>query len=171
MTPATTTLHVAAANDAPVDQAPDGPAEPSAAAPVAAFEIVDRHQPGAYGFSVRVGATGRLYRITPARDPQEPRFWCVIVYRCTLSGLPDGGERPWLGSAGLRRDELAGVMTAIRDDVAGWLAAMPSPALAQWFLAPPDPVAPTGSAGGPAPRRPPSRLDRDEPPERRSAAR
>jgi hypothetical protein len=152
LTTAPTPLRVAAAAVS-VNPAPDSQADPSAATPVAAFEIVEHYQPGAYGFSVRVGATGRLYRITPARDPQEPRFWCVVVYRCTPGGLPDGAERAWLGRAGLRRDELAGVMTAIRDDVGGWLAAMPSPALAQWFLAPADPNAPTGRVGGPATRR------------------
>lgn len=150
----------------PAEQTPDDPAEAVAVTPAAAFEIVDRQQPGAYGFSVRVAATGRLYRITPARDPHEPRFWCVVVYRCTPGGLPDAAERPWLGRAGLRRDELAGVMTAIRDDVGGWLAAMPSPALAQWFLAPPDPSAPRKETGGPAPRR-----SRHEATERRTGAR
>jgi hypothetical protein len=146
---------VAAAVDAPIDQAPEDPANAATGATVAPFEIVERHQPGAYGFSVRVAATGRLYRITPARDPQEPRFWCVVVYRCTPSGLPDAGERPWLGSAGLRREDLAGVMTAIREDVGGWLAAIPSPALSQWFLAAADPIAPP---------------DRDEPAEQRPGA-
>lgn len=147
MITATTTPRVPAAA-ASVDQASDGPAAPSAAAP-AAFEIVDRQQPGAYGFSVRVTATGRLYRITPARDPHEPRFWCVVVSRCTPSGLPDAGERPWLGGGGMRREDLSGVMTAIRDDVGGWLAAMPSPALAQWFLAPPDPSPRPNGTGRP----------------------
>ena len=146
MTTAPTPLRVAAA---PVEPDPDEQAAVAAALPVAAFEILERHQPGAYGFSVRVAATGRLYRITPARDPQEPRFWGVVVYRCTPGGLPDAGERPWLGRAGLRRDELAGVMTAIREDVEGWLAAMPSPALAQWFLAPPDPSPRPNETGRP----------------------
>jgi hypothetical protein len=167
MTPTPTPLRVAAAS---VEQDPDGQAAPAGAASVAAFEIVAPQPPGAYGFSVRVAATGRLYRITPGRDPQEPRFWCVVVYRCTPSGLPDATERPWLGHAGLHRDELGAALTAIRDDVGGWLAAMPSPALAQWFLAPADPNAPVGRAGGPAPRRPPPRRDRNEPIERQAGA-
>jgi hypothetical protein len=127
--------------------------DPSAAAPVVAFEIIAPAQPGAYGFSVRVVATGRLYRITPARDPREPRFWGVVIYRCTPGGLPDAAERPWLGRAGLRREELREVMATIRADVAGWLAGMQSPALAQWVLAPPDPPALAGPGEGKGLRR------------------
>ncbi|HEU5432487.1 MAG TPA: hypothetical protein VFU81_12535, partial [Thermomicrobiales bacterium] len=119
---------------------PDGASLPSSAEPgdepAAAFEIVEPHQAGAYGFVVRVQATGRLYRITPTRDPREPRFWCVVVYRCTASGLPDGAERPWIGGAGMRREDLRDAMAAIRGDVGGWLTAAASPEFRTWFLAP-----------------------------------
>jgi hypothetical protein len=122
---------------------PDGPAAPSPAPvveepPPVPFEIVEPHQAGAYGFVVRVQATGRLYRITPTRDPREPRFWCVVVYRCTASGLADGAERPWIGGAGMRREDLRDAMAAIRDDVGRWLTTTACPEFQTWFLAPAD---------------------------------
>jgi hypothetical protein len=144
MTTTDFTLSDSIAADASAADAASSPAtDESAAAP---FEIVGPHQPGAYGFVVRVRATGRLYRITPARDPREPRFWCVVVYRCAASGLPDAAEPPWIGVAGMRREDLRDAMAGIRDDVGGWLTTTARPEFRTWFLAPPD-SAPTAAPG------------------------
>ena len=108
----------------------------------AEVEVIDERHPDAYGFTVKARGNGRLHRVVPARDPRQPRFWCVVVYRCTPSGLPDASERPWLGRGGLRREDLPDAMLAIRADPGAWLAEEAHRALREWMLAPtPEPIA------------------------------
>ena len=108
----------------------------------AEVEVVEERHPSAYGFTVKAHRNGRLHRIVPARDPSQPRFWCITVYRCTPGGLPDASERPWLGPGGLRREDLTDAMVAIRVDLSAWLAEEAHRALREWMLAPtPEPTA------------------------------
>jgi hypothetical protein len=103
----------------------------------ATVEIVDERDPRAYGFTLRTAATGLLHRVLPLRDPDQPRFWCVVVIRCSPGGLPDRSQPAWIGRRGLRRDELAATMGAIRADPSAWLAESPQAQLRSWVLAPP----------------------------------
>jgi len=77
-----------------------------------------------------------IRRVEPARDPAQPRFWCLRVYRCTRAGVADGLERPWLGGGGMTRDERPAALRAIRDDVDAWLAAADRQPLRRWLLEP-----------------------------------
>ena len=86
-------------------------------------EVVEERNADAYGFTVKVLANGLLHRILPVRDPHQPRFWCVVVFRCSPGGIPDASEQPWVGLGGLRREELKETMSAIRADPSSWLAA------------------------------------------------
>ena len=64
----------------------------------------------------------RLYRIVPVRDPNQPRFWCLIVLRCNRSGAVEAGEEPWIISRGLNRDQLTAVLFDIHYYFIVWLA-------------------------------------------------
>ena len=86
------------------------------------------------GVSVTVEGTKRFFRIEPARDPHEPRFWCLRVYRCTSAGVVTPTERSWWGAGGMTRAELPAAMSAIRDDPTAWLANQPHPELREWML-------------------------------------
>ena len=101
-----------------------------------AVEVIESARPDAFSFLLKARATGRLYRVTPTRDPHQPRFWCVMVYRCSPGGLGDPSERPWIGPGGMRREELPDAMEAIRADVGAWLAEAPCLELRRWLLAP-----------------------------------
>jgi hypothetical protein len=109
-------------------------------------EVVDERNADAYGFIVKVLANGLLHRIVPVRDPDQPRFWCVVVFRCTPGGIPDATEQPWVGLGGLRREELKETMSAIRADPTSWLAETAHSQLRDWMLA-------AGPAPAPAARR------------------
>jgi hypothetical protein len=109
---------------------------------------IAEHAPGAYGFTMKTTANTFLHRVLPVRDPEQPRFWCVVVVRCTPGGLLDHSVPAWIGQRGLRRDELAATLGAIRDDPSAWLADDAQTRLRAWVLAPdpappaaPDPVA------------------------------
>ncbi len=105
-------------------------------APDDAVEIVASSHPEAHGFLLRARATGRMYQVTARRDPRQPRFWCVVVYRCSPGGLADSTEQPWVGPGGLSREDLPAVMEAIRADVGAWLDEAPCRDLRRWLLAP-----------------------------------
>ncbi|HEX2281900.1 MAG TPA: hypothetical protein VHG52_09075 [Thermomicrobiales bacterium] len=98
-------------------------------------EVVEERNTDAYGFMVKVLANGLLYRILPVRDPHQPRFWCVVVFRCSPGGVPDASEQPWVGLQGLRREELKDAMSAIRANPSSWLAEMAHGQLRDWMLA------------------------------------
>lgn len=106
-------------------------------------EVVEERNADAYGFTVKVLANGLLHRILPVRDPNQPRFWCVVVFRCSPGGIPDESERPWVGLGGLRREDLKETMSAIRADPSSWLAETAHGKLRDWMLEPGLTPAPT----------------------------
>ena len=102
---------------------------------------------GADGFTIKTAANPFLHRVTPLRDPSQPRFWCVVVFRCTAGGLPDKDELPWISKRQLRREELADTMQAIRADPVAWLAEAANAELREWILTPMDVSTPESSTG------------------------
>ena len=96
--------------------------------------VVEDRTSNPLGLYLKAGTTGRLYRVEPVRDPAQPRFWCLRVYRCTRAGVPDTLERPWFGGGGLTRDELPEVLSAIRTDVEAWLGVAARQPLRRWLL-------------------------------------
>lgn len=98
--------------------------------------VAEPRDAAAYGFTVRVRANGLLHRIAPMRDPRQPRFWCVVVFRLSAVGFADEAERHWVGPGGLRREELKETLGGIRADPSAWLAAPAHRALRAWMLDP-----------------------------------
>jgi hypothetical protein len=103
--------------------------------PCGDVDIVEERDPHAYGFTIKAHVNGLLHRVLPLRDPHQPRYWCVVVYRCSSGGLADLTEPPWIGARGLRREDLKEVMGAIRADPSAWLAESANDALRDWVLA------------------------------------
>jgi Fe-S cluster assembly iron-binding protein IscA len=97
-------------------------------------EIIDDKRPDGFGFHIRVLATGRLYRIEPARDPRQPRFWCFKIYRCLSSRLVDVSQRSWFGAGGMTRDQLPAASEAIKADPNAWLETEELSALRRWIF-------------------------------------
>jgi hypothetical protein len=95
---------------------------------------IDEHLPGAFGFRIKATASEALFLVLPQRDPAQPRFWCVVVVKCAPGGLVDSSELGWMGKQGLRREELAETMGAIRADLDGWLAEPAQAQLRTWVL-------------------------------------
>lgn len=127
--------------------------------PISELEVVEERDASAYGFMVRARANGLLHRILPLRDPRQPRFWCVVVFRCSPGGVADESERPWFGPGGLRREDLKDTLGAIRADPCAWLAEAAHSELRAWMLAPAEVPATTNphrSAAG-------ARVKDDEP--------
>lgn len=86
------------------------------------------------GVSVKVEGAGRIFRIEPTRDPNQPRFWCFRVYRCTAAGVVSQTERSWWGAGGMNRADLPAAIAAIRDDPTTWLAGKDLAELRDWMM-------------------------------------
>ena len=133
------------AQDRPPPAPPASPPLPPPAAGASVddgVEVLETAHPGPHAFLLKARASGRIYRVAPVRDPEQPRFWCVVVSRCSPAGLVDAAEPSWVGPGGIDREDLPAVIGAIRADVDGWLAGAPCRDLRRWLLAPaPDPPA------------------------------
>jgi len=107
-----------------------------------AVDVVGSNTPEGVGFLIKARESGCLFRIAPARDPRQPRFWCVRVHRCTRAGVADPREMPWMGPGGMSREELPEAFATIRADIGAWLGQQQCRDLRRWLLAQvPDPPA------------------------------
>jgi hypothetical protein len=86
------------------------------------------------GISFKVEGSGRVFRLEPTRDPNQPRFWCFRIYRCTSTGVVSQDERSWWGPGGMTRPELPAAVQAIRTDPDAWLANEALAELREWIL-------------------------------------
>lgn len=102
-------------------------------APIAS---ICEHLRGAYGFTMKSAANGSLFRVLPLRDPDQPRFWCIVVVRSQPGGEIDRSHPAWIGRRSLRREELAELMATIRDGLELWLADPAQQTLRDWLMVP-----------------------------------
>lgn len=96
------------------------------------------------GISFKVHPNGGVFRVEPARDPNQPRFWCFRVHKCTSAGIADENERSWWGAGGMSRNDLPEAVQAIRDDPAAWLENEALGELRHWIMQPNSESIPTG---------------------------
>jgi hypothetical protein len=102
---------------------------------IAALEVIEPRKPEGLGFYLKARATGRLFRVEPVRNPDQPRFWCLCIYRCERPRVLDPTERPWLSGRNLTRDELPELLNTIRTDIDAWLDQESCRKLRRWLLA------------------------------------
>jgi hypothetical protein len=107
---------------------------PEEAATASAFAIDPPTLHGDISFSFKVVATGRRYRLEPARWPGQPRLWGFRIFRCNAGNMPDPTERAWFGAGGMTREDLAAAALAIRTDIDGWLARTEHAELRSWVV-------------------------------------
>lgn len=129
------------------DQTPESGEAGAAPAAPAALVTIDEHLPGAFTFRIKVTESGALFLVLPRRDPAQPRFWCVVVVKCAPGGMVDPAELVWLGKQGLRREDLGGAMTEIRENVNRWLTEPAQEQLLTWVRTSPPTPALTDTVG------------------------
>jgi len=105
------------------------------------IEIVVPRAPEGLSIVLKPHHGARLYRILPVRDPEQPRFWCLVVLRCTRAGAVEASEDPWVIGSRLTRDQLPQVLAEIQGDLNTWLDDERRHALRAWLLEHlPDPL-------------------------------
>lgn len=97
---------------------------------------------GKYTFDVKVLATGAKFRVSPTRDPQQPRFWCISVRQCSSVAMPDPASPLWIDRPGIPWADMPDTIEAVRTDVASWLIVPERRALCHWLMT----AAPAASA-------------------------
>lgn len=105
------------------------------------IDVVAPRAPEGLSLVLKPHHGARLYKIVPVRDPNQPRFWCLIVLRCTRSGAVEENEDPWIIADSLTRDRLPAALSDIQNNLSDWLADDRHQALRGWLLERlPDPL-------------------------------
>lgn len=101
---------------------------------------IDAHERGALAFRIKIVASGARFLVLPHRDPEQPRFWCVVVAKCAPGGVVDPAEAGVIAQRHGSRDELVAALAAIRTNLDAWLAEPSRQLLTEWLLtSPPAP--------------------------------
>jgi len=96
----------------------------------ALVEFQPRHSWGLY-----LKATGGLlFRVTPNRDPDQPRLWCLRVDRCISIGAVQPDGHGCLAGSGIAWSDLTAVFSSIRSDVEVWLGQPSQRDLRDWLI-------------------------------------
>jgi hypothetical protein len=93
-----------------------------------------RTQPG---LGVHVAASGwsRKFLLSPSRNPDAPRLWCVRVDICTSTGDPDPELPALIIGCMFTHTEMVEAFKAIRAETAAWVAADEQSQLRAWLMA------------------------------------
>lgn len=117
-----------------------------------ALEVLPTRAESKFGINLKVRDSGAQFRLTPTRDPHQPRFWCVSVRRCSPGGMLDTTGPIWIDRPGRSRTEVAEAIETIRIDIGSWLATPPRRDLCRWLLT--ATPAPTAAVAAGLPERP-----------------
>lgn len=107
-----------------------------------ALELLSSKAESKFGINLKVRESGTQFRLAPARDPNQPRLWCVSVRRCSPGGMLDTAGPVWIDRPGRSRTDIAELIETIRVDIGNWLATPVRRDLCHWILtATPAPTA------------------------------
>jgi len=104
------------------------------ATPAGRLTVIATRGGDGLGVTVSVEGSRRIFRIEPARDPNQPRFWCLRIYRCTSAGVVAPSEQSWWGGGGMSRSDLPAIIASIRVDPTSWLAGQEQQDLRGWMM-------------------------------------
>jgi hypothetical protein len=88
------------------------------------------------GLGVHVAASGwsRKFLLSPSRNPDAPRLWCIRVDICTNTGDPDPELPALISGCALTHTEMVEEFKAIRAETAAWVAAKEQARLRAWMI-------------------------------------
>ncbi len=121
-----------------------------------AVELLPAKAESKFGMNLKVIESGTQFRFAPARDPHQPRLWCVSVRRCSPGGMLDGSGPVWMDRPSRSRTDVAEIIETIRADIGGWLATPQRRDLCRWMLTA-DPAPSVATAAGLPERHTPPR--------------
>jgi hypothetical protein len=110
------------------------------------FDVVAHHTQEGHALYLRGRLGGGVVRVSPARDPAQPRFWCLLVEHRGAVG--PGGLRlaAAIGPGGMTREEARVALGELAADPAAWLGRPRHRRLRAWLRR--ETGEPAASAGG-----------------------
>lgn len=96
------------------------------------------------------------FRFFPTRDPEQPRFWCLVVDQCDRTDALGKAVDRFLVARAMPRDKLLENMAQLREDPREWLVAESQQDLTNWLKdvtarpMPEHPIQTKRGHGGPA---------------------
>ena len=89
------------------------------------------------GLSFYLHATGGewYFRVGPVRDPDQPRFWRLMIEPCAAPTAVEPRSRyePFLAPALIPRDQLSELLSAIKEKPMVWLEESENRELSDWL--------------------------------------
>lgn len=73
------------------------------------------------------------FRFFPTRDPEQPRFWCLVVDQCDRTDALGRAVDRFLVARAMPRDQLLENMARLREDPREWLVADDRKSLTNWL--------------------------------------
>jgi hypothetical protein len=73
------------------------------------------------------------FRFFPTRDPEQPRFWCLVVDQCDRTDALGKAVDRFLVARAMPRDQLLENMARLREDPREWLGADAHQNLTDWL--------------------------------------
>lgn len=86
-------------------------------------EVVEPRPPEGLALYLRTRESQWLFRVAPARDPSQPRLWCLRIDRCARVGpLADNDQvNLFVTARRMTRDQLMSALQELRADPVAWL--------------------------------------------------
>jgi hypothetical protein len=114
------------------------PDEPTSFQGVAAmnddgFEAVDTRVRDGHAVYLRGRRSGRVFRISPVRDPVQPRLWCLLVERCASAAVPITRGDAVIGTVAATKEEALTALRELEKNPTQWLGQRDHRALRAWL--------------------------------------
>jgi hypothetical protein len=97
------------------------------------FETLESRAQEGHAVYLRGSLSGRLFRVSPVRDPAQPRLWCLLIERCATTGVNGLREEAVLGTEAMPREEVLGALNELRANPAKWLGQPRRKSLRVWL--------------------------------------
>jgi hypothetical protein len=98
-----------------------------------AFDVVVPRAQEGLGLYLKGRLSGSCFRVWPARDPAQPRLWCLVVERRDTIGVTGRRLGGVLGPVGLTRAETQATLGELGADPTAWLARPRHQRLRAWL--------------------------------------
>ena len=97
------------------------------------FDSVDPRVRDGHAVYLRGRVSGRVFRVSPVRDPGQPRLWCLLVERCLSATTPITRGDAVIGTAASPREEALAELHELEKDPTTWLGQKHHRALRTWL--------------------------------------